>query len=140
MEGSALGPDQAGVQLKDIYSNAMSSMELVRGETGLVYDERFAEHRCLWDEGYPECPERFTRVLERCRELGLVDRCKMIEPRMATEEEILTKHTPEQVEILRGTKGSEDLERLEELSSHYDAVFVHPVSIGRLSRLFAEGL
>ncbi|XP_062700271.1 histone deacetylase 6 isoform X2 [Aedes albopictus] len=127
-EGTALGSDQTGAQLKDIYSNAMSSMELVRGETGLVYDEKFAEHRCLWDTGYPECPERFTRVLERCRQLGLVDRCRTVEPRMATEEEILTKHTPEQVEILRRTKGSEDLERLEELSSRYDAIYVHPSS------------
>ncbi|XP_062539549.1 histone deacetylase 6 isoform X1 [Armigeres subalbatus] len=127
-DGLAPGPDPNGAQLKDIYGNALSSMELVRGETGLVYDEKFAEHRCLWDTGYPECPERFTRVLERCRQLGLVDRCRTIAPRMATEEEILTKHTPEQVEILRRTKGSENLEQLEELSSHYDAIFVHPAS------------
>lgn len=127
-DGTVIGSDQNVVQLKDIYSNAMSAMELVRGQTGLVYDEKFAEHRCLWDTGYPECPERFTRVLERCRQLGLVDRCKTVEPRMATEEEILTKHTPEQVEILKKTKGSEDVDGLEELSSRYDAVFVHPVS------------
>jgi hypothetical protein len=23
------------------------------------------EHKCIWDPNYPECPERFTRVLER---------------------------------------------------------------------------
>lgn len=129
-----VGPDgqpisgQNGVQLKDIYGNAIAAGELVRGDTGLVYDEKFAEHRCLWDDGYPECPERFTRVLERCRELKLVERCKQIEPRMATQAELLSKHTPEQVEKLKATSGSADVEALEELSSHYDAVFIHPVS------------
>ncbi|XP_065072844.1 histone deacetylase 6 isoform X1 [Ochlerotatus camptorhynchus] len=127
-DGTAIGSDQNVVQLKDIYSNAMSAIELVRGPTGLVYDEKFAEHRCLWDTGYPECPERFTRVVERCRQLGLVDRCKTVEPRMATEEEILTKHTPEQIEILKKSKGSEDVDGLEKLSSCYDAIFVHPSS------------
>ncbi|PSN48228.1 Histone deacetylase 10 [Blattella germanica] len=38
---------------------------MVRKQTGLVYDHRMSEHRCLWDSNYPECPERFTRVLER---------------------------------------------------------------------------
>lgn len=50
---------------KDIYQTAMDAMRLVRGRTGLVYDDRMAEHRCLWDPEFPECPERFTRVLER---------------------------------------------------------------------------
>ncbi|XP_055626253.1 histone deacetylase 6 isoform X1 [Toxorhynchites rutilus septentrionalis] len=129
-----LGPDgqpvtgQNGVQLKDIYGNAITAGELIRGDTGLVYDEKFAEHRCLWDDGYPECPERFTRVLERCRELELVDRCKLIEPRMASESEILSKHTPDQVEKLKATSGNANVDALEELSSHYDAVFIHPSS------------
>lgn len=129
-EGMA-NPDQNAevVQLKDIYGNAIAATELVRGATGLVYDEKFAEHRCLWDDGYPECPERFTRVLERCQELKLVERCVLIEPRMASKEEVLTKHTPEQVEILKETQGSQDVAALEELSSHYDAVYIHPVSV-----------
>lgn len=50
---------------KDIFQSAMDSVKNVRGHTGIVYDNRMAEHRCLWDPNYPECPERFTRVLER---------------------------------------------------------------------------
>ncbi|XP_055609867.1 histone deacetylase 6 isoform X2 [Uranotaenia lowii] len=121
-------PNPGQQQLKDIYGNAMSSIDKVRGATGLVYDERMAQHRCLWDDRYPECPERFTRVLDRCRELGLVDRCQLLEPRMATEQELMTKHTKEQVEKLKGTSRSEDFEAMEELSSHYDSVFIHPSS------------
>lgn len=33
--------------------------------TGLIYDETMAQHRCLWDDKHPECPQRFERVLER---------------------------------------------------------------------------
>lgn len=51
--------------LCNIYQSAMDSVNCVRGHTGIVYDNRMAEHRCLWDPNYPECPERFTRVLER---------------------------------------------------------------------------
>lgn len=40
-------------------------MHTKRGKTGLVFDRRMAEHCCLWDQGYPECPERFTRVIKR---------------------------------------------------------------------------
>lgn len=52
-------------QLKDIYQRAMDTLKVVRGETGLVFDNRMAEHKCLWDAEFPERPERFTRVMER---------------------------------------------------------------------------
>lgn len=110
----------------DIYQNAMDSKTMVHKQTGLVYDRRMAEHRCIWDPNYPECPERFTRVLERCEELGLVKLCKEILPREATEAEVLTKHTPKQLEILKATKNVTDEEYLEKLSSRYDAVYIHP--------------
>lgn len=51
----------------------------------------------------------------------------MIRPRNATVDEVLTKHTREQYDLLRSTSQSEDTEHLEELSSHYDAIYVHPV-------------
>lgn len=52
-------------QLKDIYQRAMDTIRVERGETGLVFDNRMAEHKCLWDPEFPERPERFTRVIER---------------------------------------------------------------------------
>ena len=116
------------VQLKDIYQNAMNAVNFIRGETGIIFDRRMSEHLCLWDQNYPECPERFTRVLERCEELGLIERCKFIQPRMATECEVLTKHTQEQIDTLKATKGANDEAALEELSSNYDAIYIHPVS------------
>ncbi|CAL1678585.1 unnamed protein product [Lasius platythorax] len=120
--------------VRDVYQNAIDAYKIVRKETGLVFDQSMAEHECLWDSNYPECPARFTRVLQRCEELGLVQRCKLIEPRVATESEILTKHSQKQIDILKATDGCADSENLELLSSKYDAIFVHP-STYRLSLL-----
>lgn len=112
----------------DVYQKAITSYSLTRKDTGVVYDVSMADHKCLWDPHYPECPERFTRVLQRCKELNLLDRCKSIEPRFATNDEILTKHTQEQIDILKSTENCQDLVKLESISSKYDAIFIHPVS------------
>ncbi|XP_040173259.1 histone deacetylase 6 isoform X2 [Anopheles arabiensis] len=132
--GTGAGGDQrrssdfTEVQLKDIFQNAQSGARTVRGPTGILYDERFALHRCLWDTNYPECPERYLRVMERFTIGQLVDRCQFIAPRPATRAELLTKHTAEQIELLAQTHGSQDEPELERLSSHYDAIFIHPTS------------
>jgi hypothetical protein len=44
---------------------AWEAKDMVRKQTGIVYDRRMTEHKCIWDLNYPECPERFIRVLER---------------------------------------------------------------------------
>ena len=59
--------------------------------TGMVFEEdSMSGYRCLWDDTYVENPERFKRVLQRCRELGLVDRCLQIKPRKSVEFVFLT--------------------------------------------------
>lgn len=99
---------------------------MVRGDTGIIYDDSMAIHCCLWDQSYPECPERYISVMNRCRELKLLERCKELKPRMATKDEVLSKHTEEQYELLKSTKNSQKEDELEELSSHYDAIYIHP--------------
>jgi hypothetical protein len=51
-----------------------------------------------------------------------------LEPREATENEILMQHSVEQLKILKATNECKDEEFLEELSSRYDAIYFHPVS------------
>lgn len=87
-----------------------------------------AQHCCLWDSSYPECPERFTSVINRCRDMKLIERCKELVPRMATKEEIMTVHTEDVYDLLKKTKGSTDEAQLEEMSSHYDAIYIHPTT------------
>lgn len=111
--------------VKDIYGNALSSLNMVRGETSVIYDEAMTQHYCLWDQNYPECPERFTSVINRCRELKLFDRCKSLQPRLATKEEVMMIHTEEQYNLLKTTSECTDEEKLEDLSSNYDAIFIN---------------
>ncbi|EFN88230.1 Histone deacetylase 6 [Harpegnathos saltator] len=120
--------------VQDIYQKAIDSYEIIHKDTGLVFDRSMAEHECLWDLDYAECPARFTQVLQRCEELGLVQRCKLIKARLATENEILMKHSQKHIDILKATDGCMDSENLELLSSKYDSIYVHP-STYRLSLL-----
>lgn len=84
------------------------------------------KHRCLWDENYEEKPERFTSILERIKDLGLDERCELLTPRSATEEEILLIHSREYLDKIKSTSGLQDVVKLEELSSEFDAVYFHP--------------
>ncbi|GLH15011.1 Histone deacetylase Rpd3 [Gryllus bimaculatus] len=107
-------------------SEAREAKDMIRKETGIIYDPHMVKHQCLWDPNYPECPDRFSKVLERCEALGLLSRCTKINPREATEAEILTKHSPQLLEILKATEGVHDEDFLEKLSSKYDSIYVHP--------------
>lgn len=120
--------------VRDIFQTAQDAKNLVRGPTGLIYDHRMTEHRCLWDPNYQECPERFTCVIDRCKELGLLERCQPISAREATEDEVLRLHSQEHLDRLKATEGCEDAESLEALSAHYDAIYIHPTTY-RLSLL-----
>jgi hypothetical protein len=44
---------------------AEESKKVVKGATAVITDPRMAEHLCLWDANYPECPERLTRTVDR---------------------------------------------------------------------------
>lgn len=128
--------NKADTFVRDVYQIAQDAKDAVLKPTGLVYDRRMIEHRCLWDENYQECPERFTCVLQRCEQLGLISRCYDLGCREATLDEILTLHTQEHIDILRATENSHDVDALEELSSRYDAIYIHPTTY-RLALLAA---
>lgn len=63
----------------------------------------------------------------RCEELQLLKRCVSIKPRDATEEELLKLHSPDMITKLKSTDKLVDEAALEELSSHYDFIFIDPV-------------
>ncbi|XP_069991653.1 uncharacterized protein HDAC6 isoform X4 [Penaeus vannamei] len=119
-------PQEEILPMFDPMAKAQESKGVTRGKTGLVYDERMAEHRCLWDANYPECPERLTHTLERCRQLRLIERCEPILPRSATEDEILKRHSRSHLYLLWSTKDEKNEEKLETISSHFDSIYIHP--------------
>ncbi|GAB0095288.1 histone deacetylase 6 [Sergentomyia squamirostris] len=126
---SSGGKRSSDVQtLRDPYQTTMEATKLIRGETGLIYDRQMTQHVCLWDENYPECPARLTSVLDRCKELKLFERCVEIAPKSASKDQVLLKHTEEHYEALMKTSGSRNEEALEDLSSHYDAIYIHPTT------------
>src|SRR4029450_10953426 len=60
--------------------------------TGLVYDAAYQNH--LTGAGHPERPERCAAVIGALRESGLEKALSKIDPRAATDEELLLCHTP----------------------------------------------
>lgn len=56
----------------------------------------------------------------------MTQRCVEIQPRKATQDELLKHHTQDRIELLKGTDGSPDAEALEAISSGYDAIYIHP--------------
>ncbi|XP_014270934.1 histone deacetylase 6 isoform X2 [Halyomorpha halys] len=114
--------------VQDVYQVARDAKEATHIPTGLVYDNKMAQHKCLWDENYPECPKRLTSIIQRCEDLGLVKRCQLIESRQATEEELLTLHAPGSISLLKSTKNCVDESHLENISSRYDAIYIHPTT------------
>ena len=59
----------------------------------MLADPIFREH--LAGREHPERPERFDAVMRGLRQAGLLERLVRVEPRAATEEELLLCHTPE---------------------------------------------
>jgi len=51
--------------LRDDYDAAQEAKNMIRGKTGVVYDDLMAQHYCMWDKEYPECPERYLAVKDR---------------------------------------------------------------------------
>ncbi|KOB70092.1 putative histone deacetylase hda2, partial [Operophtera brumata] len=102
------GARKAKIQTRAVSAGA-------KGPTGFVTEPRMAEHKCLWDNNYPEC-----------HELSLIDQCKTYEPRAATKDELCVLHSPSVYEMMEATHQNQDLAYLEEISSKYDAVYIHP--------------
>lgn len=63
--------------------------------TGLAYDSAFLSHRV--SPHHPEQPARVQAVIAGLEKDGLLQKLTMLTPRMATDEELATVHSPEYV-------------------------------------------
>uniref|UniRef100_A0A8C8SWZ3 Protein deacetylase HDAC6 n=1 Tax=Pelusios castaneus TaxID=367368 RepID=A0A8C8SWZ3_9SAUR len=114
---------EAGLQQLDLgVEGAMSA------GTGLAFDERLMEFRCLWDDSFPECPERLTAIKEKLLQYGLWERCIPVEVRMRDTALVLSL-SQEYVELMKSTEQMSEA-ALRALSDTYDSVFLHPNSYG----------
>lgn len=64
--------------------------------------------------------------------MQLVDRCKVLSPVSASKEEVLRLHSEDLYKLLLKTSELANEEDLEELSSRYDSIYLHPVSVQHL--------
>ncbi len=69
--------------------------------TGLVYDDRFLLHFAPYD--HPEHPGRLKAIHDHLIDEGLFQRCRWIEAREATAEELKAVHTQSLIDAVRAT-------------------------------------
>uniref|UniRef100_A0A672IMB2 Protein deacetylase HDAC6 n=1 Tax=Salarias fasciatus TaxID=181472 RepID=A0A672IMB2_SALFA len=74
---------------------------------------------------HPECAGRVTSIMEELESQELLSCCVRVEPRDATEEELLLAHTKQHVDTIRATQTMTQSE-LQTLSETFDSVYLHP--------------
>lgn len=95
---------------------AETNLSVPENRTCLVYDSKMVLHRNCQEPGHPEKPDRFSAILAGCLEYGLLDRCKFIQSRMASEEELRLFHSSEFISEMKrlSTMKNKDLYQLAE--------------------------
>ncbi|XP_037678008.1 histone deacetylase 6 isoform X2 [Choloepus didactylus] len=95
--------------------------------TGLVLDEQLNEFHCLWDDSFPEGPERLHTIKELLTREGLLERCVSFQARIATKEELMLVHSLKYIDLMEATQNMNEAE-LRILADTYDSVYLHPNS------------
>ncbi|XP_039074207.1 histone deacetylase 6 isoform X1 [Hyaena hyaena] len=95
--------------------------------TGLVFDEQLNEFHCLWDDSFPEGPERLHAIKEQLIQEGLLDRCVSFQARFAEKDELMLVHSLEYIDLMETTQYMNEGE-LRILADTYDSVYLHPNS------------
>ncbi|XP_060039621.1 histone deacetylase 6 isoform X2 [Erinaceus europaeus] len=95
--------------------------------TGLVFDEQLNEFHCLWDDSFPECPERLHAIKDQLKQEGLLERCVPFQARFAEKEELMLVHSLEYIDLMETTQYMNERE-LRILAETYDSVYLHPNS------------
>ncbi|XP_061644669.1 histone deacetylase 6 [Phyllopteryx taeniolatus] len=95
--------------------------------TGLVYSETFTLHQNLWDSNHAESPDRVTSIMEELERQELLSRCVRVQPRAATDEELLLVHTKHYIDLIKSTQKMSETE-LRLLSDKYDSIYIHPAT------------
>ncbi|XP_035500173.2 histone deacetylase 6 [Scophthalmus maximus] len=124
MERSRDGTEE---ELKDrLQKLDLSSSSSVSG-TGLVYSEIFNRHRNLQEPSHVESPDRVRSIMKELETQELLSHCIRVEPREATEDELLLAHKKHYVDMMKSTQTMSESE-LHTLSESYDSVYLHPES------------
>ncbi|CAJ1085668.1 histone deacetylase 6 isoform X1 [Xyrichtys novacula] len=117
--------DEEEEELNDRLQTLDLSCRSAASGTGVVYSEIFTRHQNLWEPSHPESPDRVTSILDELQKQELLSHCITLQPREATEEELLLAHTKQYVDLIKSTQTMTE-EELHTLSDKYDSVYLHP--------------
>ncbi|XP_028307943.1 histone deacetylase 6-like [Gouania willdenowi] len=92
--------------------------------TGLVYDERMMEHCNMWDRNHPEQPQRISQIFHKHQQLGLLDRCRRIKARSATDDELTLTHSLQLVQQMKASASMKPRE-LHKLGEKFNSIFIN---------------
>lgn len=73
---------------------------------------------------HPERPERISSIHTMLEEFGLLERCHMLESRVATEQELLMVHTTSHITAMQSL-ANESEEELNEHQGKLRSVYLH---------------
>lgn len=111
----------------DEYALVASSFSVIRGDTGILFDDEMASHRNEYDPRHQENPNRYLAVITRCNELQLIDRCRKIECSKPTIDNITKKHSKDMYDRLNTICQTNDMANFEKEASKYDSVYFNKV-------------
>lgn len=89
--------------------------------TGIVYDKRMCLHE---EHGHPEQPERINHIFNLIQEENLLRKCKMVNIREATDQEILTVHTEKHLSTMKQIPTANYV-LLEKLQNMYNSIYLN---------------
>ena len=113
------------LKLVDPLATAIEAKDMVRGSTGIVFDEFMAQHFNPWDSDHIEKPDRLLKSHERCVELGLIEKCVKIQSRKATVKELELCHDESYLEALEDAVANKTNDELKNftLETFYQFIF-----------------
>ncbi|XP_060580464.1 histone deacetylase 6-like isoform X2 [Ruditapes philippinarum] len=116
---------QADSNWNNIIDNliAETSLTVPPHRTCLVYDKGMKAHRAIGNPGHPEKPERISRIYDKHREWGLLERCLQLQCRLAEHEELELVHSQRHVQCMKELEDKEVLE-LKHLQHKYNSIYL----------------
>lgn len=93
-------------------------------KTGLVFDDTMTLHDCLWI-GADENPNRYKCIKDAFIRQNLLEHCQLLEPQVATEDQVLLIHDKHYHDLIKSTQGEKDVEKLKRISEKFDGIYIN---------------
>lgn len=93
----------------------------------VVYDDLMLKHANRGELSHPERPERISSIYSMLEDYGILKRCQILLPRVATETELLLAHSQSHVSQMQSLANQPQAE-LQKLQENLHSVYLHESS------------